>query len=182
MQVIMAKKPKGVSMNILKTDLIIKLAAPSDVPGITDIYNEAILNGTATFDTEIKTIENRTEWLNQHQGNYPVWVAYYKDDLVAWCSLTQYSDRAAYAGTAEVSVYVHHQYRGRNLGNILVAHLVQQAKELGLHCLLARITEGNDTSIRLHQKYGFSVVGVMCQVGYKFGRYLDVTLMQVVLG
>lgn len=178
---ITAKKPKEASMNILKTDLIIKLAEPSDVPGITEIYNEAIVNGTATFDTEIKSIENRTQWLNQHQGNYPVWVAIYNNTLVAWCSLTQYSDRAAYAGTAEVSVYVHHQYRGRNLGNILVEHLVQQAKELGLHCLLARITEGNDTSIRLHQKYGFTIVGVMKEVGFKFGRYLDVTLMQMVI-
>lgn len=168
-------------MNILKSEINIKLAEVSDLPGITTIYNEAILNGTATFDTELKTIADRTLWLKQHTGKYPVWAAYYKNELVAWCSLTQYSDRAAYAGTAEVSVYVHHLFRGRGLGNILVAHLVDQARQLQLHCLLARITEGNDTSIKLHQKYGFTVVGIMKQVGFKFGKFLDVTLMQVVL-
>ncbi|MCE2739993.1 MAG: N-acetyltransferase family protein [Sphingobacteriales bacterium] len=174
----MVKKPNGVSMYILKSEITIRLASLTDIPAITEIYNEAILNGTATFDTEIKTIADRTTWLNQHIGKYPVWVAYYQNVLVAWCSLTQYSDRAAYAATAEVSVYVHYQYRGRGLGNLLVEHLVNQAKYLQLHCLLARITEGNDTSIRLHQKYGFKVVGVMREVGFKFGKFLDVTLMQ----
>jgi phosphinothricin acetyltransferase len=176
----MVKKLKKVFMHIHKSALQIRLADASDVPAITDIYNEAILNGTATFDTELKSIENRQLWLNQHQGKYPVWVAYLGDSMVAWASLTQYSDRAAYEGTAEVSVYVHHQHRGTGVGTIIFEHLVQQAKILELHCLLARITEGNDTSIRLHQKYGFTLVGVMRQVGFKFGRYLDVTLMQKV--
>jgi phosphinothricin acetyltransferase len=176
----MVKKPKKAFMHIDKSKLQIKLAQAADVPAITEIYNEAISNGTATFDTELKTIANRHIWLNQHQGKYPVWVAYLDEKMLAWASLTQYSDRAAYEGTAEVSVYVHHQHRGTGVGTIIFEHLVQQAKILELHCLLARITEGNDTSIRLHQKYGFTTVGVMRQVGSKFGRYLDVTLMQKV--
>jgi L-amino acid N-acyltransferase YncA len=159
-------------------NILIREAGISDLPGITEIYNEAVLNGVATFDTEIKTIENRRDWLMQHGGKYPVLVAFVNNEMVGWASLTRYSDRAAYNGTAEVSVYIHANNRAKGIGSILFAHLISKAEMLGLHYLISRITQGNDTSIRLHQRNGFNIVGVMHQVGYKFGSYLDVTIME----
>jgi phosphinothricin acetyltransferase len=159
-------------------NILIREAGISDLPGITEIYNEAVLNGVATFDTDIKTIENRRDWLMQHGGKYPVLVAFVNNEMVGWASLSRYSDRAAYDGTAEVSVYIHANYRAKGIGSILFSDLISKAEMLGLHYLISRITQGNDTSIRLHQRNGFNIVGVMHQVGYKFGSYLDVTIME----
>jgi phosphinothricin acetyltransferase len=98
--------------------------------------------------------------------------------MVGWASLTRYSDRAAYNGTAEVSVYIHANHCAKGIGSVLFAHLIKEAELLGLHYLISRITQGNETSIRLHQRNGFTLVGVMHEVGYKFGSYLDVTIME----
>jgi phosphinothricin acetyltransferase len=161
-----------------QNNLQIREAGISDLPGITEIYNEEVLNGVATFDTEIKTIDNRREWLSQHGGKHPVLVAFINHEMVGWASLTRYSDRAAYNGTAEVSVYIHANHRAKGIGSVLFAHLIKEAELLGLHYLISRITQGNETSIRLHQRNGFTLVGVMHEVGYKFGSYLDVTIME----
>lgn len=167
------------AMNL--SEIAIREAGMSDIPAITEIYNEAILNGVATFDTETKTIENRMEWFKQHDGKHPVLVSVYQTEVVAWASLSRWSDRAAYDGTAEVSVYVHKDYRSLGIGSALFKYLVEMAETLGLHYLLSRITQGNDTSIRLHERNGFNTVGVMHEVGHKFGSYLNVTLMEKVI-
>ncbi|MDP1727318.1 MAG: N-acetyltransferase family protein [Bacteroidota bacterium] len=168
-------------MSIKAHELDIRNANLVDIAAITEIYNEAVLNGVATFDTEPKSIENRLEWLNQHDAKHPVLVACLNNEVVAWASLSRWSDRSAYDGTAEVSVYVHQHHRSSGIGSVLFAHLVKQAETLGLHYLLSRISEGNETSIRMHLRNGFSTIGVMHQVGNKFGQYLDVTLMEKVL-
>lgn len=168
-------------MPIEPHEIDIRNANLVDIAAITEIYNEAVLNGVATFDTEPKSIENRLEWLNQHDAKHPVLVACLNHEVVAWASLSRWSDRSAYDGTAEVSVYVHQHHRSKGIGSILFKHLVQQAETLGLHYLLSRISEGNETSIRMHLRNGFSTIGVMHQVGNKFGQYLDVTLMEKVL-
>jgi phosphinothricin acetyltransferase len=165
-------------MHINAKDILIREAGMSDLPAITEIYNEAVLNGTATFDTEIKSIDNRRDWLNQHGGKHPVIVAFYEHEMLGWASLTKYSDRSAYDGTAEVSVYIHANHRAKGVGSILFEDLIHRAQLLGLHYLISRITQGNETSIRLHQRNGFNLVGVMHEVGYKFGSYLDVTIME----
>ncbi len=168
-------------MRIERSDMDIRQANMVDIAGITEIYNEAVLNGVATFDTETKTIEDRLEWLNAHDLKHPVLVACLNNQVLAWASLSKWSDRSAYDETAEISVYVHQNYRGQGIGSLLFAELVQQAPALGLHYLLSRITQGNQTSIRLHERNGFSIIGVMHEVGNKFGQYLDVTLMEKVL-
>lgn len=168
-------------MRIEKNQLDIRKANIVDIAAITEIYNEAVLNGVATFDTEPKTIENRLDWLNQHNAKHSVLVASLNYEVVAWASLSKWSDRSAYDGTAEVSVYVHQNFRGQGIGSILFEELVQQASASGFHYLLSRITQGNETSIRLHFRNGFSTVGVMHEVGTEFGEYLGVTLMEKVL-
>jgi L-amino acid N-acyltransferase len=177
----MVKNRREDSMLIETSNLQIRNAGISDITAITEIYNEAVINGVATFDTEIKSVDDRINWLNQHGGKYPVLVASFEGNVIAWASLSKWSDRAAYDGTAEVSVYVHHDFRGRGVGSYLFSNLVSISESLGLHYLLSRITQGNETSINLHIRNGFSIVGVMHEVGHKFGSYLDVTLMEKVL-
>lgn len=160
--------------------LNIRPAKIKDIPTITEIYNEAILNTTATFDTEPKSVEDRTEWFNNHGSKYPVLVSESDGNVIGWASLTKWSDRCAYEKTAEVSVYVHKDYRGNGIGKKLLEALTVAGEKTGIHYMLARISEGNKASIHLHEIFGFEHIGVMREVGFKFGKFLDVTLMQKV--
>lgn len=156
-------------------------ATEEHLKGITSIYNDAIENGIATFDTEQKSLDNRREWLHQHGPKYPVWVALAGTEVAGWASLSRWSDRCAYDNTAEISVYIHPEYQGKGLGRQLMKAVLEQGKQHGLHTVLSRITEGNDKSIHLHKELGFSLIGVLKEVGTKFGRTLDVTMMQKML-
>ncbi len=158
--------------------LRIRKAQETDLPAITDIYNDAIRHGTATFDTEEKTSENRRLWLAQHSQKYPVVVALINETVVGWASLSRWSDRAAYDDTAEISVYIHKDFRGRGIGRQLMQQVLEHGKQGGLHTVISRITQGNEISIHLHTQMGFETVGILKQVGKKFGHLLDVTLMQ----
>lgn len=160
--------------------LNIRPATENDVPFITHIYNDAILNTSATFDTEIKTADDRMEWFRSHDAKHPVLVGEINGVVIGWASLTRWSDRCAYDGTAEVSVYVHKEFRGKGIGKRLLEILTHEGQKVGLHYLLARITQGNEASIHIHSQFGFSHVGVMHQVGFKFGKFLDVHLMEKV--
>lgn len=160
----------------------IRPATLSDLSAITAIYNEAIRNTTATFDTEEKSIEDRRHWFNQHDQSFPVIVAEEAGEIVGWASLSRWSDRCAYDSTAELSVYVDLRYRGKGIGKYLMQMIVLAGENAGLHCLLSRITEGNEQSIHLHEQLGFFHVGVLRQVGKKFGRFLDVYMMQKLIG
>jgi len=161
--------------------ITIRPATIEDLPAITDIYNEAILHTTATFDTETKTLEQRAEWFRQHDQNHPIIVAASQDEIAGWASLSRWSDRSAYDGTAELSVYVHVDYRGKGIGKKLTEVIVEEGVKAGLHTILSRITTENVSSIHIHELMGFHNVGVMREVGYKFDKYLDVHIMQKML-
>lgn len=158
----------------------IRKAEESDLPLITSIYNEAILNSTATFDTEPKSLENRKIWFSEHVGLYPLIVALINEVVVGWASMSRWSERCAYDTTAEISLYITESERGKGIGNLLLKSIILQGKISGLHTVLARITEGNEVSVHLHLKNGFSRVGTMKEVGMKFGKLLDVEMLQLV--
>jgi L-amino acid N-acyltransferase YncA len=99
---------------------------------------------------------------------------------VGWASLSRWSDRPAYDGTAEVSVYVDADHRQKKIGRALLEALVEAGQKGGFHNLVSRIVEGSDASIHLHERLGFTHVGVLREAGCKFGRLLDVTIMQIV--
>lgn len=181
MQAIMAKKLEGDFMNIDPKEIFIRMAELSDIPAITEIYNYEVENGVATFDTEIKTIENRIDWFKQHDTRNPVFVAIVNQEVTGWAAFSKWSERSAYDTTAEVSIYMNHKQRGIGIGSILFKHLINSAQNLGLHCLVSRITDGNETSIRIHELNGFTKIGVMHEVGHKFGNYLNVTLMEKII-
>jgi len=159
----------------------IRRAGLADVPAITDIYNEAILTTTATFDTEPKSVAERTEWLQSHDERHPVLVAEMAGKVVGWAALTRWSERHAYEDTAETSFYVHSTYRGRGIGRKLKAAIIEEARRLRYHTLLARVAEGSGESVHLNEDAGFVHVGTLKEVGRKFGRLLDVHIMQKLL-
>ncbi len=161
--------------------LTIRPATTSDIPKITKIYNDAIQNTTATFDTEIKSEEQQLLWFNDHGKKYPVIVAEEDGLVVGWASLSKWSDRCAYQDTAEVSVYVDSEHRDKGIGKKLLEMLILEGKTAGLHNLVSRITEGNRNSIHIHEKFGFRHIGIMKEAGVKYGKMLDVYFMQKLL-
>ncbi len=165
----------------MKPFVEIRSATPSDLPAITAIYNEAILHTTATFDTEPKSPEEQAEWFRHHDEKFPVLVAVLGGNVVGWASLSRWSDRCAYADTAETSFYVDPAHRGRGVGRQLKAAIIEEARRLKFHTLIARVAEGNDVSVHLNEAFGFTHVGTMKEVGRKFGKLLDVHVLQKML-
>ena len=162
--------------------LALRLATESDLSAIFDIYDDEILHGTATFDTEPYSEARRHAWLEHHSPDrHPVVVAEDGGLVVGWASLSEWSDRCAYARSAEVSTYVHANHRGRGVGRVLLADLVARSRAAGLGVLLARITSESAVSRRLHERFGFERVGTLRRVGEKFGRILDVDILELEL-
>jgi L-amino acid N-acyltransferase YncA len=164
-----------------KATVSIRRAEPADVPDITAIYNEAIATTVATFDTEPKTVDDRMAWLESHGERHPVLVAVVDGKVVGWSSLTPWSERSAYDDTAETSFYVHSAHRGRGVGRALKAAIVEEARRLNFHTIIARVAEGSHESIHLNESAGFVHVGTLKEVGRKFGRLLDVHIYQKLL-
>ncbi|HTR80780.1 MAG TPA: GNAT family N-acetyltransferase [Bacteroidota bacterium] len=159
----------------------IRNAVISDLDAITEIYNEAILSTTATFDTEPKKPTERLEWFKSHRERHPILVAVIDGKVVGWASLSRWSDRAAYDGTAETSFYVKAEYRGHGIGRKLKGAIISEAQRLKFHTLIARVAEGSEESLHLNKSFGFVYVGTLKQVGRKFGKLLDVDILQKIL-
>ncbi len=158
----------------------IRQATRDDLEAITEIYNDAIAKTTATFDTEPKTLEEQEIWFVGHDARHPVMVAVEDGLVVAWASLSQWSDRCAYADTAEISVYVKENYRRKGIGKQLMLATIQEGKTVGLHTIIARIAGSNKVSADLCRSFGFQYIGTMQEAGKKFGQLLDVHLMQLI--
>jgi phosphinothricin acetyltransferase len=161
----------------------VRPANRGDVGSILEIYNDAVLHTTASYDYEPRTLEQRLAWFDDHvRAEYPVFVA--TDDsarVVGWSALNRYHDRMGYRFTSENSIYVAADRRGRGIGKLLMPPLIDAARKRSLHAILAAIDAENDISVRLHAAFGFQTVGRFKQVGFKFGRWLDVIYMELLL-
>lgn len=154
----------------------------ADVPGITQIYNDAILHTTVTFALEAKTLKDREEWLLAHVGNHRVIVAVSGEWVLGYASLSTYRPMEAYNQTAELSIYIEEASRGKGLGRMLMEEILRIAREeTSLHMIVSVIAGGNEVSNRLHEAFGFSYCGRVKEAGYKFGRYLDIDTYQLIL-
>ncbi len=163
-------------------DIQVRIATEADVPAIREIYNYEVLHGTATFDTEPRTLADRLEWYRERQQHpYVVLAADVGGETVGWGSLAAYRPRPAYRFTSENSVYIHQDWRGRGIGKAIMDRLVETARENGLRNVLAVIAEGHPDSEALHARFGFEHVGRLSKVGYKFEEWLDVVFMQLAL-
>ncbi|MCK4365406.1 MAG: N-acetyltransferase [Thermoplasmatales archaeon] len=158
----------------------IKQATANDLEAITEIYNEAILKTVATFDTETKTIEQQRKWFENHSSKNPILVAEENGVIFGFASLSKYSNRCAYSDTAEISLYIMEEFQGKGIGKKLMKAIIDEGEKVGLHAVIARITDGNEKSIHLHKSVGFEHIGTMKEVGFKFDKRLDVCLMQKV--
>lgn len=152
----------------------IRDATTADAAVIAEIYNDAVLTTTASFDVEPKSPEDRVRWLTARSPVHPVLIAEIDGAVAGWGALSPYSERPAYAATAELSVYVSAAHRGQGVGRALTRALVERGRLAALHVLLARICTENEASIAMVRSLGFTDAGTMHQVGRKFGRWLDV--------
>jgi phosphinothricin acetyltransferase len=159
-------------------------AEASDLPAILAIYNDAVLNTTASYDYEPSTLEQRAAWFEAHQAQgLPVLVA--RDEqgrVVGWGSLSRFRDKIGYQYTVEHSVYVAPEERGKGVGRQMVMALMEAARALGKHVIIGGVDASNQASLRLHESLGFEPVAHFRQVGYKFDRWLDLIFFQRVLG
>jgi L-amino acid N-acyltransferase YncA len=159
----------------------VRLARPEDAEAIRVIYNREVTTSVCTFDLVPRSLESQRAWISAHAGAHPAIVAADDGEVVGFGSLSPYRDRPAYATTVEDSVYVHRDHRRRGVGRLLLAELVRLGRLHGFHAMIARIVGGHEASIALHRACGFDLVGVEREVGRKFGRWLDVVVMQRLL-
>jgi phosphinothricin acetyltransferase len=157
-------------------------ATIDDSEAIRAIYNLEVVESTVTFDLRPRTLADQQQWLTARSGAHAAVVAIgASGEVIGFGSLSPYRDRPAYSTTVEDSVYVHREHQGKGVGRALVTELVATATRHGFHSVMARIVGGHDASIALHRSCGFAVVGTEREVGRKFGRWLDVVIMQNLL-
>ena len=161
----------------------VRLAEPRDAEHVRQIYNAEVVGSTATFDLRPRSHEEQAAWMNEHEGTYSVVVAVDDADTVlGFGSLSSYRDRPSYSTTVENSVYVDADHRGEGVGRALLEELVRLGTLHGFHSMIARVGGDNGASIALHRACGFELVGVEREIGRKFNRWLDVAVLQRMLG
>ncbi len=160
----------------------VRLARPGDAEDIQSIFAAEVLSSTNVFELVPPTVVEQRRWLDLHTGTHPCLVAADTTDTVlGYASLSPYRARPAYRTTVEDSVYVHRDHQNRGVGRALLEELVELATGHGFHAVIGRVVGHNEASIALHRRVGFIDVGVEREVGRKFGRWLDVVVMQRLL-
>ena len=164
------------------TGVRLRPATADDAAAIMEIYNHEVLTSTVTFDLVPRSLEEQRHWITDRSGAHAVIVA--EDDsgsVLGFGALSAYRERAGYATTVEDSVYLADGHRGRGVGRSLLEELVAVATAHGFHAMMAKIVADHDASIALHRSADFEIVGREREVGRKFGKWLDVVLMERLL-
>jgi len=160
--------------------MIIRDATENDIPGILEIYNHVILNTTSVYSEEPHTLDMRLSWYRDRIANgFPVFVADEDGRVAGFSSFGHFRVWPCYRYTVENSVYVHPDHRGKGLSKLLIQPLIDRAREMGMHTMIAGIDADNVVSYRLHQSFGFVEVAHFREVGFKFGRWLDLKFMEL---
>ena len=151
----------------------------ADVSACTAIYNHWVATGVSTFDETPRSPLESLEWFDAHREHrYPLLVWESGDNIAGWGTLSSWSTKSGYDRSAEVSVFINPGHTGQGGGRLLLGSLVSGARELGHHVLIARIEVTNKTSLLLFKEAGFAPVGVMREIGFKNGRWLDVFILE----
>ncbi|MGF6566577.1 N-acetyltransferase family protein [Kosakonia cowanii] len=160
----------------------IRYAVKEDCAAIAAIYNHAVINTAAIWNDQTVDADNRIAWFEARALlGYPVIVSEENGVVTGYASFGDWRAFDGFRLTVEHSVYVHPEHQGKGLGLALMVRLIEEAKRIGKHVMVAGIEAQNQGSIHLHQKLGFTITGQMPQVGTKFGRWLDLTFMQLQL-
>lgn len=162
--------------------MLVRRGQAADAENIRRIYNAAVLTSTATLDLVPRSSSEQRSWMSAHQGVYPVIVLEGDGgEILGFSSLSPYRPRPGYATAVEDSVYVAEDHRGRGLGRLALEAAVEAALSHGFHSVVGRIVTEQQASIGLHLACGFEIVGIEKEIGRKFGRWLDVALVQRML-
>jgi len=160
---------------------IIRLATERDLPAINAIYNHYVEHSTCTYQLTPETAEARLAWFRAHDARHPITVAERGGEIVAWGSLNVYHPREAYARTVENSIYVRADAQRQGIGRALLIDLIERARALEHHTILAGISAEQSGSIALHAALGFVQVAHFRELGWKHGQWLDVVFYQLLL-
>jgi phosphinothricin acetyltransferase len=161
----------------------IRPATTDDAEALCGIYNPEVLTSTVTFDLVARSVEEQRRWIEQRSGAHSAIVATDDTDrVIGFGALSPYRERPAYSTSVEDSIYVHRDHHGQGLGKLLLSDLVTRATHHGFHAMFARIVGDHEVSIALHASLGFEIIGHEREVGRKFGRWLDVIVMERLLG
>ena len=161
---------------------IIRHATKDDVPQILEIYNDAIINTTAVYYDEPLSLETWNKWFEDRmKNNFPVFVSVENNVVTGFSTYGHFVEREGYRFTVEHSVYVAEKFKGRGISKQLMQAIIDDAKQKKYHVMIGKIDAENGISIELHKKFGFEEVGHLKQAGFKFGRWLDVKILQLML-
>ncbi|MBM3219988.1 MAG: N-acetyltransferase family protein [Candidatus Rokubacteria bacterium] len=159
----------------------VRLATPDDAAAICRIYNQGIEDRVATLETELRTPDERRAWLTSRSPRHPVIVAVSGPDVAGWGSLNVYNPREAYRFVADFSVYVDRAWRGKGVGDVLLARLTALAREHGFHKMVLSAFPTNTGGMALYGKHGFRTVGIYKEMGLLDGRWVDTIVMEKLL-
>ncbi|WP_067572878.1 GNAT family N-acetyltransferase [Nocardia acidivorans] len=160
--------------------MLVRDARESDLPEILAIHNNAIAETTAIWDTEPADLAERQAWFaTRIAAGYPVLVAEIDGAVAGYASYGQFRPKSGYRFSVENSVYVADRFQRRGVARTLMTELLERARKGEVHAMIAAIETSNTVSIAMHEKFGFTIVGQLPEVGQKFGRWLDLTLMQI---
>jgi phosphinothricin acetyltransferase len=165
-----------------ETGLMLRDATLDDAPAIARIYNQGIEDRVATLETELRSPEERAEWLAAREARHPVLVA--TDDqraVLGWASLNRFNPRPAYDHVVDLSIYVAREHRGRGIGDALMGRLIERARALGYHKLVLAAFPTNAPGMRLYERHQFQTVGIYHEQGQLDGQWIDVIVMERLL-
>jgi phosphinothricin acetyltransferase len=161
--------------------IVVRLADAEDLEAINAIYNHYVPVSTTTYDYEPMTLDERRQWFEGRETIHPVTVAVAEGRVVGWGSLHTFRKKDGYRTTVENSVYVHPDRHRCGIGSTVLADLIERARRLGLHAIVAGVDAEQLASLALHAKFGFREVGRITEIARKFDRWLDVIFMELLL-
>lgn len=168
-------------MSCTKNSLIIKRGSEADLTAINDIYNFYVKNSSATFETNVWSLQQRLLWFKEfelNRGRYNLFVAEIDKQIVGFAYNAKYKEKPAYRTSSEVTVYLKEGTNGRGIGGALYDALFSAVSNSQLHRFYAILALPNDASIRLHEKFGFVVIGQMDEVGFKHGQFYSTLILE----
>jgi|TARA_R110000737_G_scaffold122420_1_gene154345 L-amino acid N-acyltransferase YncA len=153
-----------------------------NLPSILEILNYEIENSTSVYDENPRSLETIQLWFEEKNSlNFPVFVALENDKVLGYGTIGKFRPHDGYRFSVEHSIYVHKDSRGKGIGHLLLEKLIDSSKELGYHSMIAGIDASNEKSCKFHAEFGFVEVGRLKEVGFKFGKWLDLVFMQKIL-
>lgn len=162
--------------------IIIRPAEEKDLGEIQEIYNYAILYTTSVYQYEPQTMEMRKKWFDERKAEgHPVFVAEKEGRVAGFVAYGKFRYPAAYKYTVEHSVHVHIDFRRQGIAKLLLAKIIEAARQNDIHSLIGGIDASNHASIKLHEQFGFKSTGILHEVAFKFNKWLDLTFMELVL-